>query len=50
MNRMIALAAVLKAKPETHPVKEALLAAVLTDDIPQLRSVLVAAGVESGDG
>lgn len=50
MNRMIALAAVLKAKPETHPCKDALLAAVLADDILRLRGVLAAAGVDAGDG
>lgn len=49
MNRIVALARVLKAKPEIHLHKETLLGAVLADDIPQLRSMLAAAGVEIGE-
>jgi hypothetical protein len=49
MNRMIALAAVLKARPDLHHLKEELLSAILVDDIPLLRRTLTAAGLDFGN-
>ena len=46
MNRMIALAAVLGARPDKQACTGDLVDAVLAEDIPRLRRLLVAAGID----
>ena len=46
MRRLIALDEVLKRRQDVRPLKEALLSAVLDGNIPRLRTLLQAAGID----